>query len=192
MVAEFSPTGSVLATPTAAGLVGAQGIALDRSGNVWVANTAGNSVIEFTAASNFTTSNSYTAGGILAPSAIAIDSAGTAWVANFNGNSVAGLRTGGTAVSGSPFTGNTNITVPSGIALDSGGNVYVTSGSNGSSVVKLSNTGSYISSFHGQCPAGPVAVAIDPLQHVLITGFTAGTSTAGALSDSVLLAYPHV
>jgi streptogramin lyase len=163
-VAEFSPTGSVLATPTAAGLIDAQGIAFDCSGNLWVANTAGNSVIEFTVASNFATSSSYTAGGIYAPSAIAIDSAGTAWVANFNGNSVTGLRAGGTALSGSPFTGNTKITVPSGIALDSNGNVYVTSGTNGSSVVKLSNAGSYISTFTDNALQGPVAVAIDPSQ----------------------------
>jgi streptogramin lyase len=182
-VTEFSTTGGVLATPAAAGLIGAQGIALDRSGNVWVANTAGNSVIEFTAASNFATSSSYTAGGIYAPSAIAVDSAGTAWVANFDGNSVTGLRAGGTAVSGSPFAGNTNITVPSGIALDSSGNVYVTSGTNGSSVVKLSNAGSYISTFTDNALQGPVAVAIDPSEHVLVTGFTTGTSTAGALSE---------
>jgi len=181
-VSELSASGSLLASPTAAGLVGAQGIAVDRTGNVWVANTAGNSVIKFTLTGGAVTgTNSYTAGGIAAPSAIALDSSSNAFVANLNGNSVTGLTSSGTALGGSPFTGSANIAVPSGIAVSPSGNVYVTSG-NGS-VIDLSNAGAFVAALNDGTLQGPIGVAVDTSGRILATGFTTGTSIGGALSQ---------
>jgi hypothetical protein len=182
-VSELSTSGNLLASPTAAGLVGAQGVAVDRSGNVWVANTAGNSVIKFALTGGAVTgTSSFTAGGITAPSAIALDSASNAFVANFNGNSVTGLNSSGVALGGSPFTGNSNnITVPSGIAVNSTGNLYVTSGTG--SIVNLSNAGAFVATLNDGTLQGPTGVAVDSAGRVLATGFTTGASVGGALSE---------
>jgi hypothetical protein len=182
-VTEVSPSGAVLATPTAPGLVGAQGIAVDSiTGNIWVANTAGNSVVKFTLTNGLVTAaNSFTAGGVTAPTAIALDGAGNVFVANFNGNSVTGLTQAGTARSGSPFTGNGNILSPVAIAVAGPGQVFVTSG-NGS-LIKLSNSGVYISTLTDGTLQGPQAVGIDGSGHVFLSGFTTGTTIAGAVSE---------
>ena len=126
-----------------------------------------------------------TAGGIGAPVSVAVDSNGTAWVANFNGNSVSALTTAGVAVSGSPFTGNSNITVPTAVAVGPTGAIYVTSGSG--SVVNLTNAGAYSSSLSDGTLQGPVGLAVDPASHVLATGFTTGTAVGGALSEFTTL-----
>lgn len=182
-VTELSTSGSLLASPTAAGLVGAQGIAVDRSGNVWVANTAGNSVVKFTLTGTAVTgTSSFTSGGIAAPSAIALDSNGNAFVGNFNGNSVTGLTSAGVALGGSPFTGSSNnITVPTSIAVGPTGAVYVTSG-NGS-VINLGNTGAFVATLNDGTLQGPVGVAVDASGRILATGFTSGTSVGGGLSQ---------
>lgn len=179
---QIAPTGGLSANITSLGLTGAQGVALDRSGNVWVANTAGNTVVKATVSGGaVSSSSSFTTGGINAPVALALDSAGNAWIANFNGNSVTGLNNAGTALSGSPFTGSGNITLPSGVAVSSTGTVYVTSG-NGSAVV-LTNAGAYSSVLTDNALQGPTAVALDSSSHVILTGFTTGTSSSGAVSE---------
>ena len=182
-VTELSPTGTVVASPTATGLVGAQGVAVDKTGNVWVANTAGNSVIKYTlTAGSVTGTNIFTNGGIDAPTAIALDSAGTAWVANFNGNSVTALSNTGATIGGSPFNGGNTITVPSGIAVGIGsGAIFVTSGSG--AIVKLGNSGAFQASLNDQALQGPVAVAVGNNSQVAATGFTTGASVAGAVSE---------
>jgi streptogramin lyase len=183
-VTEFSPTGTLLQSPTANGLSGAQGIAIDRNGNVWVANTAGNSVIEFALASGLVTgSSSFTAGGISGPSALAIDSAGDVFVANYNGNSVTELSSGGANLNSSPFTGSSsNITNPIGIAVGhGGGSVYVTSGLG--YVVKLSNSGVYKNNVSDNALQGPNGIAINATGQIGVTGSTTGTSIAGALGE---------
>ena len=182
-VTELSPSGAVLASPTATGLVGAQGIAVDRNGNVWVANTAGNSVIKFALTGGSVTGTSvFTNGGINAPTAIALDSAGTAWITNFNGNSVTALANNGLTVSGSPYTGGNTITVPTGIAVGLGsGAIFVTSGSG--AIVKLDNAGAFQASLNDNALQGPVAVAVGNNSQVAATGFTTGAAVGGALGE---------
>jgi hypothetical protein len=179
---QLTPTGALAANITSLGLTGAQAVALDRSGNVWVANTAGNSVVKATVSGGtVSSSSSFTAGGIDAPVALALDWPGNAWIANFNGNSVTALTSTGSALGGSPFTGNGNITLPAGIAVSPTGTVYVTSG-NGSAVV-LGSAGAYSSTVTDNALQGPTAVAIDPSSHVVLTGFTTGASSSGAVSE---------
>jgi hypothetical protein len=188
-LAAFSPSGSST-TATAAGLFGARAAAIDKNGNVWVANTAGNSVLELLPTVGFvpgvtgsvSLAGSFTAGGVDAPSAIAIDSQNHVFAANFNGNSVTELSNTGAALNSSPFTGSGNdITSPSGIALDTAGNVYVTSGLG--YAVKLNNTGVYASTITDNALQGPVSIALDPANDVVLTGFTTGASIAGAVSE---------
>jgi streptogramin lyase len=181
-VTELSPNGTVLATPTAPGLVGPQGVAVDKLGNVWVANTAGNSVVKFTLTGGaVSATNSYTNGGITAPIGIAIDSANTVWVANYNSTSVSALSNG-LPISGSPFQGDGHITVPTWIGIGPGdGAVYVTSG-NGT-VEKLSNSGAFTSVLSDNTLQGPISLALGSAGQLAVTGFTTGSTINGALGE---------
>ena len=187
-VTALSPAGAVIATPTATGLAGPQGIAIDKTtANVWVANTAGNSVIRFgVSGSTISSTNVYTGSGISAPAAVAVDSAGNAFIANFNGNSVTELSNTGANQNGSPFFGtgtssaNSNVVTPSGIAIGPAGSAYVTS-ANGY-VVKLSNTGAYTTTLTDSALQGPASLAVAG-SSVVATGFTTGASVGGALGE---------
>ena len=70
-----------------AGSYGPQAIAIDGSGNAWIAN--GNTVSSITEISSGGTTLSpvagYTGGGVDGPDAIAIDPSGNVWISN-NGN----------------------------------------------------------------------------------------------------------
>jgi streptogramin lyase len=178
-VTELSNTGSVFTTMTAPNLFGPQGIAIDPSGNVWVANTAGNSVVKYAVTSGVITGTSSFTAGITAPTAIALDSGSNAFVANFNGNSVTKLTRSGVLVGS--FTGGGAITLPSGIALDNAGNVLVTSG-NGS-VVKLANAGTFVSTDTDNTLQGPLGIALDASNDVIVTGSTTGAALQGAVSE---------
>ena len=103
-------------------------IAIDASGDAWVANT-------FTTPNNLASSVSelssngtilsgaagYTGGGLSRPNAVAIDPAGNAWLSNSFVASLTKLSYNGTALSGtSGFTAATS----DGLAVDGSGNVW--------------------------------------------------------------------
>jgi hypothetical protein len=68
---------------TGGGLNGSEGIAIDGTGNVWVANTSNDSVTELTSAGVAVSGSlGFTGGGLSGPRGIAIDGSGDAWVAN--------------------------------------------------------------------------------------------------------------
>lgn len=111
---------------------GPAGIAVDLSGNVWVADYNGSAVVELSSAGVIlqqTTLN----GGNAGPQGIAVDGAGNIWVANYYGNSIATLS-GSTASLLTPSSGlglDTLLDEPYGLAVDSSGNVWLSNaGSN--------------------------------------------------------------
>jgi hypothetical protein len=113
-------------------IAGPLGLAIDSSGDVWVAN--GDGVSEFSQQGVPMTSTAYTSGGITNPVAVAVDGAGQMWVANSNGT-VSVLSNTGTAVS--PSTGYSGTGgKPAGIAIDITGSVWIPS-STGSTVTRI-------------------------------------------------------
>ena len=69
------------------------GLAIDAGGNVWVSNSAGNSVTELSHAGvPLSGAAGFLVGGLNAPSAIAIDASGDAWVANAGSSTVTGAQ----------------------------------------------------------------------------------------------------
>ena len=80
------------------GLLGPKGIAIDMSGNAWIANAGGSSVVKLSpTGSVLSGTGGFTGGGIDAPVALALDSQTNVWVANFSGNSVTVLTSTGAA-----------------------------------------------------------------------------------------------
>jgi MBG domain (YGX type)/NHL repeat len=108
---------------------GNSGIAIDASGDVWTANSAGNSVLELNGSGALM--GSYTGGGLSAPVTLAVSGGGDVWIANGN-NSVSLLSHAGAAKS--PATGFTGggLSAPTSIAIDNAGNIWVANSGNNS------------------------------------------------------------
>jgi streptogramin lyase len=124
-------TGSELASPG--------GIAFDASGNAWVTNEAGFSVVKMPPLSTTFVTATYTNGGLVAPRGISIDRSGNAWIANTGANNVVELSPVGAALSSEGYVGG-GISTPVAIANDSAGNAWVVN-FGGSSITELSSTG---------------------------------------------------
>ena len=108
------------------GLNAANGVALDHSGNIWVANSGSNSVSEFSSGGTaLSGSMGYTGGGAATPVAIAIDGAAKVWVANAGNGSVSEFTSAGVPV-GNGFAVAPGLTTPGALAIDPSGNIWVT------------------------------------------------------------------
>jgi secreted PhoX family phosphatase len=114
-------------------------VALDHSGNAWVASYGSlntSNVTEFSSSGTaLSPGTGYTATAIDSPDAIAVDGAGQIWVANtgvknnVNAN-VMELSSSGSAISPDAGYQGGNINYPVGIAVDGSGNVWVVNGLN--------------------------------------------------------------
>ncbi len=165
------------------------GIAIDSSGNVWVANYLSNNITELN--SSGTTIGTYTVGAF--PETIAIDASGNVWVTNGGSNNVTKLNSSGTTIGTYPVGAG-----PWGIAIDSSGNVWVAN--NGSNnVTELNSSGTTIGTYGAG--SGPWCIAIASSGNIWVTnndntvteitssGITIGTygvgsSPAGIAIDS--------
>jgi len=108
------------------GLFGPTNVAIDTTGNVWVTNSDGNSISEFSNLGGATLVTATGAGGLNSPFGIAIDATGYVWVTNHGGSgSISEFNSTGVAQSGvNGITGGT-LNGPLGIAIDLSGNVWV-------------------------------------------------------------------
>lgn len=124
------------------GLAAPFGIALDASGDAFISNEGGTSVVELSPTGSLLTSLSAT--GMYGPQGVAVDRSGNLWVANTAGNSVVKFPlSGNTYGAGTAFTAG-GIMAPTAVALDSAGNAFVTN-FNGNSVTGLTNAGTVLS-----------------------------------------------
>ena len=157
---------------TGGGLSSPIGIAIDRSGDAWAANSGiADSVSELSSAGvAISPSTGFTGGGLDFPQAVAIDGSGNAWVTNerssagVNGGngSVTELSSSGTPTSGSPYTGG-GLNVPAGLAIDGSGNAWVAD-NNADAVSKFNSGGTAQSGAGGYTGGGlgaPYDIAID-------------------------------
>jgi hypothetical protein len=168
------------------GLNGPSFIAIDGSGNVWIANNGASSVTELASTgSPVSSSNGFTGGGLNAAVGIAIDLSGNAWIANdlLTGGSVIKLSgTDGSVLSGSGFTGG-GLGVPYAIAIDGSGNVWVTNAtSNSITELSASGSGAPLSPFTLGGLSQPQSIAIDGSGDIWTTN--AGTRTVTELNNS--------
>jgi len=102
------------------------GIAIDLSGNIWIADYSASAVIELTPAGSVA-HRTILSGGNAGPQGIAIDGAGNVWAANYFGESLAKLA-GSTAAVVSPTLGyglDAPLSEPYGLAIDASGNLWL-------------------------------------------------------------------
>jgi streptogramin lyase len=113
------------------------GIAIDPSGNVWLADYGGASLVELTP-QGVVAATVESPGGTQAAQSLAIDSAGQIFAANFRGDSLTQLAGASGAVL-SPVSGlglDAPLNEPLGIAIDASGNLWV-SNSGGSTLTEF-------------------------------------------------------
>jgi streptogramin lyase len=171
---------------TGGGLNAPDGLAIDASGNVWVANYSGNSITKLTNSGAPATGSPFSAVGLSGPQGIAIDGSGNLWITNdYNdqGNSVTKLTSAGIVVSGSPFATGGDDDVP--IAIDASGNVWVGNESTGS-VAKLNSAGTAVSGspFTSGGLYWPEAIAIDASGNAWIADFANNGGSITKLTNS--------
>jgi len=128
-------TGSGLSTPW--------GLAVDASGNVWVANHGSNVVSKFSSVgAGLSGSGGFSGGGLDLPYYVAIDLNGDAWLTNSGNNTLSEFSSSGSAIStSSGFTGD--LIAPYGVAVDGSDNIWV--GSQNELLNKFSNAAAFLS-----------------------------------------------
>ncbi|SNS24074.1 hypothetical protein SAMN05421770_101132 [Granulicella rosea] len=170
-------TGGALSAPT--------GIAIDISGNAWVANASGNSITQFgPAGALLSGSTGYTATGLLGPQALAIDQSNNVWIANSTGGSVIKLTaSSGLVLSATSYTAG-GIVSPSAIALDGLGNVWAANYTTGA-ISGITSAGAAIpgSPFTASGTVSlPTGLAIDASNNVWISN--SGSGVVSEISSS--------
>jgi hypothetical protein len=144
-------------------------LAIDSTGNVWVANYFGGAASEFSNAGATASANGYAATGLEESFGIAVDAQDSAWITSESGNStgsVTHLSSSGANLSGSGYSGG-GIYYPVAVAATSGGQIWVADYANAAATL-LAGNGTAISGSSGYAPGAlpfTTAVAIDGNQN---------------------------
>ncbi len=207
---NLTGTAAVILSANAGSLSQPAGIAFDGNGNLWVANAAANTVVEFSAsqlAAGGTPTPAVTigasAGSLDGPLGLAFDFGNNLWVANANAGTVVEFATGQLAASGTPTPTVTlsatagSIVGPIGIAFDAGGDLWVANSNTGHNTVvmfaagQLTGSGAPIPSVVLSANAGslasPAGLAFDNSQNLWVANAAAPTVvefTPGQLASS--------
>ena len=157
------------------------GVAVDGSGNVFVADTANNRIQKFDGAGNFllTWGTAGTAEGDFAgPRGIAVDGAGNVFVTDTENNRVQEFNGSGVFLQawGSFGSADGQFKLPRGIAVDDAGHVYVADAEN-FRIQRFDSGGTFISKWgtagDGQGEFGlPIGLTLDASGNVFVTDAT--------------------
>lgn len=135
---------SVLIAGSNTGMSGPAGIAIDKSGNFYVANENVSTITKYPGNQNGNIGPSFAIGGLNNPIGIAVDPAGKLYVANSAaggvGSSSVQVFAPGTTVASQTISGSsTGLSTPGFVALDSGANIWVTN-ETGNSIEEFTNS----------------------------------------------------
>ena len=152
-------------------LFGAQAVAVDKLGNVWLADTLLSSVVKLTVNNGVVLSSASFTTAVNGPTGLAIDSQNNVWVANFGDGSVTELNNSGVPLGGSPLTAFGTLQSPSSVAIDAAGNVWVTDNS-ASVVAKFDHNQNLLSGagYSDDALLAPVRIAIDAQGRAWVAG----------------------
>ena len=161
-----------------AGLSSPFGIAIDKSGFVWVSNSDFNTLVRFQPNGAVASGSPFSGGGLNIPQGVSVDPSGNIWVANTGVNSLSEFTASGTAISStSGYTGG-GLFAPWLAAFDTAGNAWVTNAA--SRVSKFSSAGAAITSSSGYTGGGinnTQGIAVDASGNVWISNTLGGALT---------------
>jgi sugar lactone lactonase YvrE len=122
----LSATPAQITTDTiTAGLATPVGVAVDASGNVWIANSFSNSVAAYVPGTSTPIAGDTITAGLSLPEDLAFDASGHLWVANHNGNNVTAYTVSPTPVQITADTITAGLTTPAAVAFDASGILWV-------------------------------------------------------------------
>jgi streptogramin lyase len=159
------PAGAQTIVTLGAGFTAPSGLAVDSSGNVFVADQNANTVNEVTAAGAFVTATPL-ASGFNLPEGVAVDGSGNLYVADAANNAVKQVLAAGgyTTV----ITLGSGFSFPEGVAVDASGNVFVADTGN-HAVKEILAAGGYATiNTLTTAVTSPAAVAVDHSGNVFI------------------------
>ena len=170
----------------------AYGIAVDGSGNVYIANSGLGQVLKETLSADGTYTESTIGSGFGFPGAIAADQGGSLYIVDTDNNrAVKETLSGGTYVESIIASG---LNAPHGIAVDSGGNVYIADTGNSRVLEDIPSGGSYAQSTIISSMAA-TAIAVDASgniylcdssnQQVLKETLSGGAYTQSAIATGI-------
>ena len=182
---------------TGGGLLNPIQLAVDASGNIWVANNANGStprLSEFNHLGVPANASGYTGGGLDVSQSVVIDNSGNVWVGNSNVgvtvNNLSEFTSAGTAISGTNgFTGG-GLSNPVGLAIDANGNIWAANNAapTGTTIVSEFNSSGTAVSPAGGYPSGgvttPVSVTVDTSGNIWVAGGEGGGTTISKLNGS--------
>jgi YD repeat-containing protein len=130
-----------------------QALAIDGSGNFWVADTGNNRIEEFSSKGAFlraSGSGGTENGQFKAPKGIEVDAGGDVWVADTGNNRIQELSTSGVYLAqfGRSGANNGQFSEPTGLTLDAEGNVWAAD--RGNNRVEEVAAGAYVRQFGGE------------------------------------------
>jgi sugar lactone lactonase YvrE len=164
-------------TTVGSGFTSPQAVAVDASGNVFVADSSSSTVKEIVAASGYTTISTL-GSGFSSPAGIAVDASGNVFVADSGNNAVKEIL----ITDGSVSTLGNGFSNPSGVAVDASGNVFVADTGN-SAVKEILAAGGAVSTLGGGFSfSSPTGVAVDPSDNVFVA------DTGNNAVDEILVA----
>jgi DNA-binding beta-propeller fold protein YncE len=111
---------NLVTTLVSSGLLDPEGVAVDSTGNVYIADTGNQAIKKWTAANNTVTT--LVASGLVYPSGLAVDGAGNVFVTDTFHNAIKEWVAASNTVT---MLVDSNLSLPFGVALDSVGNVYI-------------------------------------------------------------------
>jgi streptogramin lyase len=144
--------------PVGTGLNNPQGVAVDASGDVYIADTGNNQVLMETLSAG-TYTQSTVVSGLSSPSAVAVDDSGNVYIAD-TGNDRVLIET----LSEGTYTQTTvgtNLSGPQGVAVDESGNVYISDTGNGRVLIETLSAGTYTQTMVNCDVSSPTGVAVD-------------------------------
>jgi sugar lactone lactonase YvrE len=153
-----TPNGGGTPVEIGSGLNTPHQLAIDGAGNLFVADSGTNQIVEFAGASTSSSANAGTAlvTGLTAPKGVAVDASGNLYIAETGNVLVQPIGSGALTTLGSGFT------TPVSVAVDASGNVYVAD-SGLKEIVKLATANGVVTQSAMTLLSGaePVSVAVD-------------------------------
>jgi DNA-binding beta-propeller fold protein YncE len=157
------------------------GVAVDSSGNVYVADWGNDRIQKFNSNGTFITkwgSRGNADGQLSDPNGVAVDSSGNVYVADWGNDRIQKFNSNGTPLIkewGSSGTADGQFSNPNGLAVDSSGNVYVADNGN-DRIQKFNSNGTFITKWGSKGNAdgqfsNPNGVAVDSSGNVYVADY---------------------
>ncbi len=181
-------------TVTSSAFVNPSGLAVDASGNLYIADTGNNRVLKETLSAGSYTETTVPSTSLSSPLGVAVDQAGNVYIADTGNNRIVKENFSASGYIETPVVTTTSLNGPAFVAVDASGAIYIAD-TGGSLVLKETSTAgtSYTESTVNQSSLSlPLGLAVDGSGNVYISDsghnrVLKETLSAGAYAESTIV-----